>query len=144
MRTTIIVFIAIAFIATSCKKYPDGPDFSLRSKTERLSNTWKIDKWYDDGVDVTSNIQILLSDFSLAINKSGSYSQTYKGLGFLPVSETGTWAFNGDKSKVIFTRTSPQPQTTTEWTILMLKEEELWGQYTDTSSSVIKVQLIPN
>lgn len=144
MRTLIVVFIAFAFIATSCKKYPEGPDFSLRSKTERLSNTWKIDKWYDDGVDATSNFQILCKDYLRTIEKSGSYTATYKALSVFPVTETGTWAFNGDKSKVTFIKTSPLPQATEEWTILMLKEDELWAQYSDTGSSVIKAQLIPN
>ncbi len=143
MRTTIILFIAIAFITTSCKKYPDGPDFSIRSKTERLSNTWKVDKWYDDGADATTLFQSIWQGYLRTIEKSGNYTATYR-IGIFPVTETGTWAFNGDKSKVTFIKTSPLPQATEEWTILMLKENELWVQYTDTSSSVIKVQLIPN
>ena len=142
MRALLLSLIAVAFVFVSCKKYPDGPDISLRSKTERLANTWQIDVWFENGVNKTTDAKNVYKDYTMIIDKAGSYSTTFKWLGILPHSESGTWSFNGDKSKVVFTKTTPEPSTTSEWTILKLMENDLWGQFED-SSKVIKVQLKP-
>lgn len=142
MKKVVIITLVVAFAVASCKKYPDGPDISFRSKAERLSNTWVIDQYFENGVNKTTDFKNLAKDYVMAIDKGGSYSLSYKVLGIIPYSESGTWAFNGDKTKVVFTRTSPAPVNTSDWTILKLKENELWGQYND-STKVIKVQLIP-
>jgi hypothetical protein len=142
MRTFLVIILAVSFLATSCKKYPDGPGLSLKSKAERLANAWKIDVFFENGVDKTTDAQNWYNNYILTIDKAGTYGITYKILSLIPYSETGTWAFNGDKSKVTFTRTSPLPVSTSEWTILKLMEDELWGQYND-STNVIKVHLKP-
>lgn len=44
-------------LLTSCKKYDDGPAFSLRSKNERVAGGGKIDyaNDYKNGVNVTTD-----------------------------------------------------------------------------------------
>jgi hypothetical protein len=142
MKTTILTLLVVLFALSSCNKYPDGPAFSLLSKKERLSNTWKIDQYFENGVNKTADANNVLKDYNLTIDKSGSYSLTYKLFSILSVSESGTWDFVSNNENVLFTKTSPSPVSTTEWSILKLKENELWGQYND-SSKVVKVQLIP-
>lgn len=34
------IFIFLVISLTSCGKYEDGPDFSLRTKKQRLTGTW--------------------------------------------------------------------------------------------------------
>ena len=41
-------------IFSGCKKYKDGPLISFRSKTERISNTWKFQKYIVNGIDSTA------------------------------------------------------------------------------------------
>jgi len=142
MRTTVVTLLIIVFAICSCNKYPDGPAISLLSKKERLSNTWKIEQYFENGVNKTADANNVFKDYTMSIDKSGSYLLTYKLFSILSVSESGTWTFVSNKENVLFSRTSPSPVTTTEWSILKLKEKELWGQYND-SSKVIKVQLIP-
>ena len=41
-------------IFSGCKKYKDGPLISFRSKTERIANTWKFQKYIVNGIDSTA------------------------------------------------------------------------------------------
>ena len=43
----------------SCKKYEEGPAISLTSRSERVANTWTIDRAIADGNDVTSEELVL-------------------------------------------------------------------------------------
>lgn len=45
---SIFVFI---FIAYSCKRYEEGPNFTLRSVTQRISGHWEITCYEIEGVD---------------------------------------------------------------------------------------------
>ncbi len=51
----LVAAVVVLFNFSSCKKYPDGPSFSLRSKTDRLTGTWKIVDGdnYNNDVDIT-------------------------------------------------------------------------------------------
>jgi hypothetical protein len=43
----------IGLFFTTCKKYPDGPKFSLRSVQHRLTGTYELDKFIVNGIDST-------------------------------------------------------------------------------------------
>jgi len=45
---TIFVLILITY---SCKRYEDGPNFTLRTPIQRLSGYWEVTKFEIDGVD---------------------------------------------------------------------------------------------
>lgn len=142
MKTRISIYffiVTIVFSVTffSCKKYPDGPSFSLRTKTERLSNTWKIESYKFNGADSTAFVKnYLLNNYILDIKKNGNYSINYNliivFLSF-PMNETGKWVFSGDKKNVIFTKesgnTTAAVGSNSSWEILRLKEKELWAKY---------------
>lgn len=139
-----IVFVTITlFILSSCKKYPDGPSISLISKTERLSNSWKIAQALENDLDKTSDYQFAFTDYNLIIEEDGDYSFSYKALGILPVSETGKWSFNDDKTKVIFDPSSNN-NTNNEWKILKLMEEEVWLIDEENNGNTLELHLIPN
>jgi len=131
----VAVIFSIAFV--SCKKYPDGPSFSLRSKKERISNTWNIEQYKFNGADSTSFAKNhLFNNYKLIINKNGEYSFNYVlSLGTIKFdfNETGTWTFSGDKKNVIFTKatgnTTAAAGSIATWEILKLKEKEFWAKY---------------
>lgn len=150
-RIRIYYFIsAVIFSVTffSCKKYPDGPVFSLRSKTERLSNSWKIQQYKFNGADSTNFVKTyLFNNYRLLISKNGDYSINYNvvlGIVPIPFSETGKWVFSTDKKNVIFTKadgnTSAAVGTNSTWEILKLKETELWAKFTQ-NNDVTEVHL---
>lgn len=126
----------------SCKKYPEGPSFSLISRSERLANTWKIAKVLEDGVDKTSDYQSAFKDYAATVDKAGTYSLSYKILGLLSYSENGNWSFNDDQSMVTF---DPTSNNNSNWDvkILKLKEDELWFLDEDNNGKKIEYHFQP-
>jgi hypothetical protein len=54
MKKTFCIIILFAMMVTfSCKRFPDGPRFSLRTMKGRVTGTWQVDKFYIDGADST-------------------------------------------------------------------------------------------
>ncbi len=153
MKKLVALSLLFLILLSSCKKYPDGPALSLRSKKERLSNTWHINKYYYNNEDKTGDAQYLFADYTLVINKNGTYSLSFHTKVYFltvlildtPSSESGKWAFNDDKSFVNFT-----PETSTNsnassssYKILMLKEKELHAQTIDSNGNKTVVYLKP-
>ena len=54
-----LFLILICFVTFSCKKYEDGPTVSLRTKKARVVNKWKVDSYYINGVDKTTDYRAL-------------------------------------------------------------------------------------
>lgn len=111
-----------------CKKYPEGPALSLRSKKERVANTWKLDALISGGVDSTAYFNSLFNDYTVSLTKSGSYNISYNIRGFSS-TETGDWSFSSDKEDLKITPKSitfgsvPSPSVLQ---ITKLYEKELW------------------
>lgn len=124
-KTLSLLFIIAGFIMLalpSCQKYADGPVISLVSRTERVSNTWKVDNYKVNGVDYTS----LVSDYNETYTKEGTYSYS---MGI--ASGTGTWSFqNGDAEINLVGITNQNSHTLF---ILKLEEKSFWFYYMDGS-----------
>lgn len=103
-------------LLTSCKKYEEGPAFSLRSKTERVANSWKIEYAYDriDNLNITADYKGETWEFT----KKNNFVKRDNGM----VDKTGTWEFVSNKEKI----TIKLPLTTHTYDILRLREKELW------------------
>jgi hypothetical protein len=105
---------------TGCQKYQDGPGLSLRSRTERVANTWKIDNYKLNETDYTS----LTSGYVETYSKDGNFSFSWGS-----ASGTGKWAFANDDQEIRITGTSNQPSQTLY--ILKLEEKQFWYYYMD-------------
>ncbi len=55
-KNSIILVVLTGLTLLSCKKYPDVPMFSMRSKTEKRCNTWNMKTWIQNGYDKTSDL----------------------------------------------------------------------------------------
>jgi hypothetical protein len=111
-------------VLTGCKKYPEGPALSLRSRAARLENTWKV-------ISVTLNGQIITSQFS-AIN----YTETYDKEGNYSYSSaldsgSGKWEFQNDDLEI--RRSGVSGQSSMDLIILKLKSNEFWYKILDGS-----------
>lgn len=135
-----INLILIIFLFSNCKKYPDGPSISFRSRTERLSNSWHMKQYFENGTDKTNDFNNTFKEYCLTIKKNGECTTTYKLFGLVNVSDAGKWSFNSNQTGLTFVNNTNNE--TTNWTILKLKENELWGSYID-SNKTIEVHLIP-
>ena len=108
----IVGLLAVAALGTGCKKYPEGPGFSLASKKARMAQEWAIVMATVNGTDVTS----ALTDVFYDLAKDGTL--TFKSSG---PALTGNWAFSADETQVLFT----SGVLVDTWTILRLKKKEL-------------------
>jgi len=118
---TLLILSGLVFFGfQGCKKYEDGPAFSLRTRTERVSNTWVVDNYKINGTDYTS----LVSDYTETFTKNGNYSYKWK-----IVSGEGTWSFINNDAEILITGTNNQSNVTL--TILKLEEKQFWYYYMD-------------
>jgi len=141
IRNCLFLLSIISIIGSSCKKYENGPDFSLLPKKERLANAWKLSSYSEDGVDKTSTFNSLFKDALFTIETDGDYTFTYKPLGIGSYTETGTWRFINDKKDFETNPTSGIGSIGVHH-ILKLKDKELW--YYDEDNGVKKeYHLIP-
>jgi hypothetical protein len=71
-QIAVLVIFAGLIIAgfQSCAKYPDGQLINFQSRTERVSNNWKVDNYKLNDVDYTS----LVSGYTELFTKEGAYS----------------------------------------------------------------------
>lgn len=127
MKTTIfktaILFTVLTFIASSCKKYEEGPIVSVRSKEERVANTWVIEKAYDNGNDVTYDYDQY--DLMMDKDQNAKLTSNYKsGNVTFSFSTEGVWSFENNKNDLRLDFDDDDADRVYE--ILRLKEEELW------------------
>ena len=140
MKKALFAVVALVLVFSGCKKYEDGPSLSLRTKKARLTNVWVIHSVSENGTDKTSDYMTVYAGYTLTINKDNTYSLAYRFFNATDYSENGTWVFSGDKEHVYFTKANTSTQS--DWTILKLKERELWGSYTyqDSNNNTILVE----
>ena len=101
-KTALLAILFIGLMAPtiqSCKKYPDGPVISFRSRTERVAHTWKVDNYKKNGTDYTS----LMTGYTETYTKDGNYSYSWGS-----ISGTGTWAFQNHDADIQLTGISNQ------------------------------------
>ena len=123
MKKLVLIILFTAFFS-SCKKYPEGAAYSLLTKITRLANSWRVDSYFENGTDKTTDFNAIFQGYFLSTNKNGNYSLFYKLYGTLDWIESGVWKFSSDKKKVNLVATGSGNLST--WRILKLKNTELW------------------
>ena len=114
-----LAILSVAFILTSCKKYDEGPAFSLMTKKARISGEWRVEQ----EISSSGDVQLVQSQEVLVINKSGSFEivDDFK------TEIIGTWDFIKDKEYVAFTYKDDEGvNNIVEYKIIRLKSRELW------------------
>lgn len=150
MKKILWLILPVVLFSASCNKYEDGPAISAYTKTHRLANVWILKQVFETTssgtrTDKTSDYEAYYYGLVLTIDKKNLYSLSYSTLNILAYQEDGTWVYNGDKTHVFFTKTSSSSASSlgSDWTILKLKEKELWGTYTQSNGTVVEVHFIP-
>jgi hypothetical protein len=149
MKKILLLICPIIFVL-SCNKYEDGPSFSLHTKTHRLANSWIFGQVFETPsngtrTDRTDDYKTAYYEFNLIIDKGNTYSLSYSLFNLTAYTESGTWVYNGDKTHVYFNKTSNSSGSgfDSDWTILKLKEKELWAEETQSNGTVVEMHLIP-
>jgi hypothetical protein len=115
-----IIAISLSIALPSCQKYQDGPAISLRSRTERLANTWTVENYKVNGTDLTS----LVTNYTETFSKTGNYSYNWGNS-----NNTGNWNFQNNDAEIKLN--GNDDQTSRTCTILKLEENTLWYFYMD-------------
>lgn len=87
MRKTNTLFALTLFISTfffSCSKED--------SMTQKLSRSWRIERFTQNGVDKTSEWNTAWVNYQISFTKDNAFTETATIAGF-PVGRSGTWAF---------------------------------------------------
>jgi len=116
----------------SCKKYPDGPEFTLRSRTERVSHAWDVENYTINGVDYTSTV----SNYTETYTKQGAYSYSWS-----LANGSGTWTFQSSDAQIQLNGSDAQSSRTLF--ILRLEDKSFWYYYMDGNDRH-ELHLIPN
>ena len=88
----------VATLWTACKKYDDGPLISLRSRSERVANNWRVEKAIDNGKDVSGDFD----KYNVSLSKGGNAYLTahYTFIGVeYNYATNGTWRFENNEEK---------------------------------------------
>lgn len=128
---TSILVLALAFSGlNSCKKYPDGPGFSLLTRKMRMQGKWDLQETdHADGTITTDPYKYVLE-----LKKGGGYTYT---MGNITVS--GTWSFADNKERIAFTGSAVNGT----FLIRRLKNKFLWIQ-NESTQDIFKYEMYNN
>jgi hypothetical protein len=113
---------------TSCKKGSDDPIISTKSRKDRFTNSWTLNKYEKNGMvqDISG------STYIYNVFNNGTLTQTIEGdvFGFpTRTVNNGTWSFMNDDEDVNITIEG----NSTIFNIQRLASKELWLKRTDGS-----------
>lgn len=117
MKLMLVALLGFMLIFGSCGKYDDGPGFSLRSKTARLTGEWEVDEIDGDRPD---------GDYTFTIEKDGDITIEYSYMGNYYV-EKGDWDWEDGKESI----ETEFDGDVEEWEILRLTNDEFWFEDED-------------
>ena len=135
-----ISFLLITgLILLSCKKFDQGGLVSKTSKNLE-DKTWKLDKYYRDGVDETT--MLLITNFEETFNNDSSLMRSYTDNDGEQVSETGKWTSQKDDKLLKISDVGSidlldeiSTVSSSEYNILKLKKDEFWYTYDNGGST---------
>ena len=114
MRILFLLFLSFILLQ-SCKKYPNGPILSLRSREVRIEGNWSCEKVLVNSQESTP----FYSKYSYNYGADGSFSEN-NGFNNL----TGTWALTSDDDSLIVKINTTQALH--RFKILRLRNKSMW------------------
>lgn len=137
----------VLFAFNACNKYPEGPKMSFRSKTERISNKWKVAAFTENGTSILTALAI--SSWTIEILSSGSLVQVQQFLLFgqtITNTQSGTWEFYDKNTKLIWALNDNGNIQKDTMDIMMLREDEVKlkkVEVTGNKTNTYEMQLLP-
>lgn len=135
-RITYILLIAVLGMVTvsSCRKYEEGPNVSLRTKKARVTNNWRVESVQVDGVE--KSMDPYWAKQKHYMYRDGKYIVTIIDPVTLEARNLqGTWVLYDDDRKIALTTKnfSGNIDSTTDYNILKLYNKQFWIRKTDNS-----------
>jgi len=135
-RIASVLFFAFVILISisSCRKYEEGPNVSLRTKKARITNNWKYESALVNGVEVS--LDPYYAKQKHYFYRDGKYIQTIIDPITLEARNLqGNWTlYDNDKKIAITVKVSPANlDSTMDYNILKLFEKQMWLRTTDNS-----------
>ena len=112
--------VSIAMVTiTSCSKQKEDPAITLPSKKNLIVNTWAIEKYFENGEDMTDQILPFLGNYSLEFRKDGTFNELIDGDG-----ESGKWKMDSKEENLEMLYDGTTDSDTLK--ILRLAGKEMW------------------
>ena len=157
LQSVISFLLVILVFMVSCKKYEEGPLISFTSKKERISNLWQVESATKKVTGASdADITSLYTGYSIEFEREGAYTiinNNYSDTSY--TIEEGAWELLFKKEQIETVGVEKEISSSTGatigddtlqrhyWTILRLKEKELWVSYIVDSLQQIEYKLIP-
>ena len=132
----ILLFVFLAGGISTCKKYPDGPWFSLRTAMARVAGSWKVESYIVNGNDSTDVINSRLPcEYIVRFSKPEKSSPGYCSISCtypLVGGGTGSWGFGENKTQLRIDGPTNNPTSQAfpplgfTWNIQRLTNKEMW------------------
>ena len=127
-------FFVILATISSCRKYEEGPNISLRTKKARITNNWKYESAQVNGNEVS--LDPYYAKQKHYFYRDGKYIQTIIDPVTLEACNLqGTWSlYDHDRKISITTKNfSGNIDSTNEYSILKLYNKQMWLRTTDNT-----------
>jgi len=135
-RIASVLFFAFVILISisSCRKYEEGPNVSLRTKKARITNNWKYESALVNGVEVS--LDPYYAKQKHYFYRDGKYIQTIIDPITLEARNLqGNWTLYDNDKKIAITVKVPPANldSTMDYNILKLFEKQMWLRTTDNS-----------
>lgn len=135
-RIASVLFFAFVILISisSCRKYEEGPNVSLRTKKARITNNWKYESALVNGVEVS--LDPYYAKQKHYFYRDGKYIQTIIDPITLEARNLqGNWTLYDKDKKIAITVKVPPANldSTMDYNILKLFEKQMWLRTTDNS-----------
>ncbi len=119
-KSILYTLVLLSILLSSCKKYDEGPAFSLASKKERLCKKWQIEKFMFNNMDRTSTVDSMYLTYEFT--KDGKYQEIMAHTHMYYVID-GKWDFINNKESILITWSQSDNLI---WEIKKLEKDRLW------------------
>ena len=137
-----ISFLITSIAFASCKKYEDGPTFSLLTKKDRVANTWKVDQCLVNGEDKTFDYRTLILEETMIFTKYQTYEYSeLSNWAWAKAEDDGAWQFVDKKEDIQLLSNNTTVGYKT-YKILKLEPNALWLQRTFKPDSIVEYHYV--
>ena len=130
----VIALLVISSAISSCRKYEEGPNVSLRTKAARVTNNWRIESAQLNGTEVS--LDPLWAKQKHDMYRDGKYIITIINPITLEARNLqGNWTLYDHDTKIALTTKnfSGNIYSTNEFNILKLYNKQFWIRKVDNS-----------
>ena len=135
-RIVAILFVGFVIVvgSSSCRKYEEGPNISLRTKKSRVTNNWRYESAQVNGVEVAQDP--FYAKQKHYFYRDGKYIQTIIDPITLEARNLqGTWTLYDKNKRIAITVKIPPANldSTGDYNIVKLFEKQMWLRTTDNT-----------